>query len=220
MKKLALASLCVLSFSAHAAEREWIPYKKLVEQLRLDKFYALPAAERDKVNLFVTVRPADKSIKPSDVALTVVHGAERQPLPLSPDYRMTVVPNARWLADDAVIMTNLGKDQKSKLGWDITVNLPEGQQWKYAAVMDSVGQTNQAIRKMAGALSMFAPSVKLVVFKFARPAQLKIESAGGARVYASDARGQIRLKPDAALLKENPAITASERPFEAELDAE
>jgi hypothetical protein len=63
-----------------------------VEDLRLDKFYALPAAERDKVNLFLTVKPQNKNIKPSDV-LTVVQGSERQPLPaLSPDYRWRWCP--------------------------------------------------------------------------------------------------------------------------------
>jgi hypothetical protein len=39
-------------------------------------------------------------------------------------------------------------------------------------------------------------------------------------VYASDAQGRIKLKPDDALMKENPVLVASERPFEAELDSE
>jgi hypothetical protein len=220
MKKLLLLSLpCLisLSLSAHADEREWVPYKKLVEDLRIDKFYALPAAERDKVNLFVTVKPKNKNYKPSDVVLTVVHGGERQPLPpLSSDFRMTLVPNAKWMTDDTRIMTSLPKEEKSAIGWDAVTPLPEGLQWSYAPVMGSVAQINQAIKKMAGALSMFAPSVKVVVFKFSKPAQLKV----GATVYNTDARNQIKLKPEAAWLKENPLMVVSERPFEAELDGE
>jgi hypothetical protein len=215
MKKLALLSLLALSLNAHAAEREWVPYKKLVEDLRLDRFYALPAAERDKVNLYLTIKPHNKSYKPSDVVLTAVRGSERMPLPpLSPDYRMTLVPDAKWMTADTKIMTTLPKEEKSTVGWDATTTLPEGLQWQYTPVMSSIGQMNQAIKKMAGMMSMFAPSAKVVVFKFSKPAQLKV----GATVYNTDARNQIRLKPDADLLKENPLMVASERPIEALLD--
>ena len=217
MKKLTLIPLLLLSFAAHADEREWVPYKKLVEDLRLDKFYAIPAAERDKINLYLTVKPKNKAIKPSDVALTVVHGAERQPLPaLSPDFRLALVPNAKWMTEDTRIMTSLPKEEKSAVGWDATTPLPDGLQWNYAQVMGSVDQMNQAIKKMAGALSMFAPSAKTVTFKFSHPAQLKI----GAMVYNTDARNQIKLKPESAWMKDNPLMAASERPYEAELDSE
>jgi hypothetical protein len=217
MKKLALIPLLLLSFAAHADEREWVPYKKLVEDLRLDKFYALPAAERDKVNLYLTVKPKNKNYKPSDVVLTVVHGSERQPLPaLSPDFRMALVPNPKWMTEETKILTSLPKEEKSQVGYDAVTPLPEGLQWNYAPVMSSVGQMNQAIKKMAGALSMFAPSVKVVVFKFSHPAQLKV----GSTVYSTDAKNQIKLKPESAWLKENPLMVASERPFEAELDSE
>ena len=217
MKKLVLLPLLMLSLAAHADEREWVPYKKLVEDLRLDKFYALPAAERDKINLFVTVKPRNKQYKPSDVVLTVVHGSERQPLPaLSPDFRLPLTPNPKWMSDDTRIMTSLPKEEKSQVGYDAITPLPDGLQWHYAPVMSSVEQMNQAIKKMAGALSMFAPSIKLLVFKFNHPAQLKI----GGTVYNTDAKNQIRLKPQAALLKENPLMVASERPYEAELDSE
>ncbi|MHA4870477.1 hypothetical protein ACXZ1M_22570 [Duganella sp. PWIR1] len=217
MKNIALIPLLLLSLTAQADEREWVPYKKLVEDLRLDKFYALPAAERDKINLFLTVKPKNKNIKPADVVLTVVSGGERQPLPaLSPDYRITLVPNPKWMSDDTKILTSLPKEEKSQVGYDAVAPLPEGLQWNYAPVMGSIGQMNQAIKKMAGALSMFAPSVKVVVFKFHHPAQLKV----GGTAYSTDAKNQIRLKPESAWLKENPLMVASERPYEAELDSE
>lgn len=217
MKKLALIPLLLLSLHAHAAEREWVPYKKLVEDLRLDKFYALPAAERERLNLLISIKPNNSSYQPSDVVLTAVKGSERQPLPaLSPDFRMTLVPNPALLSDDTKIMTSLPAGEKSKVSMVATTTLPDGTQWPYASVMGSVGQMNHAIKKMAGALSMFAPTVKSVVFKFAKPAQLNV--AG--KVYASDGKNQIRLKPEPAWLKDNPSMVASERPFEAELSEE
>jgi hypothetical protein len=217
MKKLALLPLLFLSLSAHASEREWLPYKKLIEQMRLDKYYAIPAAERDKINLFLSVKPKNKAYKPEDVVLTVVSGSERHPLPaLTPDYRLSLIPNPQWLNDDTRIMTSLPKDEKSSMGYEMTTPLPAGTQWNYTPVMSSVDQANQAVKKMAGAFSMFAPSLKVVVFKFAKPAQLKVAST----VYNTDAKHQIRLKPESAWLKENPLIVASERPLEAELDVE
>jgi hypothetical protein len=217
MKNLCLIPVLMLSLAAHAEEREWVPYKKLVEELRFDKFYAIPAAERDKINLYVTIKPHNKNYKPSDVVLTVVQGSERQPLPaLSPDFRMALVPNAKWMSDDTKIMTSLPKDEKSAVSYLATTPVPEGLQWNYTPLMGSVAQMNQAIKKMAGALSMFAPSAKTVTFKFGHPAQLKV----GATLYNTDAKNQIKLKPEAAWLKENPQMVASERPYEAELDSE
>jgi hypothetical protein len=217
MKKLALLPLLILSLNVHAEEREWLPYKKLVEDLRLDRFYAIPTAERDKVNLYLTIKPHNKNYKPSDVVLTMVRGADRQPLPpLSPDFRMKLVPEQKWLTADTRIMTSLPKEEKSTVGWDATTDLPEGLQWQYTPVMSSVAQMNHAIKKMAGAMSMFAPTAKFVVFKFSKPAQLKV----GATVYNSDAKNQIKLKPESALLKENPLMVASERPVEALIDDE
>lgn len=215
--KLALLPLLLLSLAAHADEREWVPYKKLVEELRLDKYYAIPPAERDKIKLFVTVKPKNTKYQPADVVLTVVHGSERSLLtPLSADYRLTLVPNAKWMTDDTKVMTSLPKGEKSAMNYEVTAVLPEGTQWQYAQVMGAVGQTNNAIKKMAGAFSMFAPSVKSVLFKFAKPAELKL----GSNVYHTDAKNQIKLTPESAWLKENPLLVASERPLEALLDDE
>lgn len=221
MKNLILLPLLLLSLNAHADEREWVPYKQLVEQLRLDKYYAIPATERDRLNMYITIKPRNKAIKPADVVLTVVDGAGRHRLPpLSADFRMTLEPNPKWLSDNAKIMTSLPSSEKSAPGWDVTTPLPEGLQWNYVQLMVGVQQMNQAIKKMAGAMSIFAPSVKVLVFKFNKPAQLKIEAKDGAQTLSSDAKNEIRLKADASWLKENPLIVASERPFEAELDTE
>jgi hypothetical protein len=218
MKKIALLSLLMLSLNLHAAEREWTPYKKLIEGMRLDRFYALPAAERDRINLFLKVQPINKAYKASDVVLTVVAGGERTPLPaLTPDFRLALgSPNPKWMNDDVKIMTSLPKEDKAAVNYEAITPLPEGLQWPYATVMSSVGQMNKAIKKMAGAMSLFAPSVDVVLFKFDKPAQLTI----GAKVYQTNDKHQIAVKPEADLLKSNPTIVVSARPYEAELRGE
>lgn len=215
MKKLALLSLLILALPSQAAERDWAKYKSMVEGLRLDRFYSVPAAERDKIKLYISVKPANQAIKPQDVVLIVVNGTERQALPaLTPEYRLDFgAPNPRWMNDTTRIVTTLADGEKSAIGYEGLVVLPEGLQWNYATIMGSVAQMNNGIKKMAGAMSMFAPSVDVVVFKFAKPATLKI----GSTVLNTNARHMIILKPEAAKMKENPLMVASERPLEAEL---
>jgi hypothetical protein len=204
--------------SAAAAEREWMPYKKLVEIVKVDKFYALPPGERDKVILYARLIPVNKAIAPPDARLVVVDGASRTPLPLDAAGRVRIVPNQQWQADDAKIWTSLPNGEKMSVSFDIGAVLPEGTQWNYAAVMGAVPQSNAAVGKVAGALSFFVPTMKSVIFKFDKPAQLTIKASGGDRRYASDAKHHVRLQLDKDLLKENPPVVLSERPFEAEID--
>jgi hypothetical protein len=181
MKTLAAASLLLsLSLSASAAgEREWIPYRKLVEPGKADKFYALPPGERDKVILYARLIPVNKAIAPPDARLVVVNGASRTPLPLDAGGRARIVPNQQWLTDEAKIWTSLPSGEKMGISFDIGAVLPEAAQWNYATVMGSIPQANAAIGKVAGALSMFVPTMKSVIFKFDKPAQLAIKTRSG-----------------------------------------
>jgi hypothetical protein len=224
MKTLAAAFLPLLlsslSLSAHAAEREWMPYRKLVETVKADKFYALPPAERDKVILYARLIPVNKAIAPPDAKLVVVDGASRTPLPLDAAGRTRIAPNPQWLADDAKIWTSLPSGEKMSLSFDIGAVLPEATQWNYATVMGAIPQANAGVKQVAGMLSMFVPTMTAVIFKFDKPAQLTIKARDGERRYASDAKHRVRLKLDKELLKENPLVALSERPFEAEIDAD
>jgi hypothetical protein len=217
---LLLLAASLPTFAGATGEREWMPYKKLVDTVKADKFYALPAGERDKVILYARLIPVNKAIAPPDARLVVVDGASRTPLPLDATGRTRLVPNPQWLADDAKIWTSLPSGEKMSLGFDIGAVLPEAAQWNYATVMGSIPQANAAVGKVAGALRFFVPTMKSVIFKFDKPAQLTIKARGGEKRYASDAKHQVRLKLDEELLKENPVVALSERPFEAEIDSE
>lgn len=221
MKKLLLISILgLLAAPAMAEDREWASYPKLVDSFKLDKFYASPLSLRDKVSLFITLEPKNKAIKPSDMVLTVVHSAGKQVLPITPDGKLFIVPNPAWIKEDAKIWTNLPKAEKVRVGFGMNALMPEGQQWSYAKLMGSVQQGNDLIKSQAGMLNMFMPTLKSVVLKFAKPAQVKIQGKDGVKLYSSDAKGLIKLAPDNGLMQENPAILLSERPFEADLDTE
>jgi len=208
----------LLALPVHAAEREWLPYRKLVDIIKLDKFDALPPAERDKVILYAKLVPVNKAISPLDAGLVVVDGASRTPLPLDANGRARMTLNPQWMAHDVQIWTSLPKGEKMHTGFDLGAVLPETPQWRYASVMGAIPQTNAAIGKVAGALSMFVPKMKSVIFKFDKPAQLTIKAAGGEKRYASDAKNHVKLNVDDDLLKENPLVEWSARPLEAEID--
>jgi hypothetical protein len=213
-----LLTSLLLALPGHAAEREWLPYRKLVDVIKLDKFDALPPAERDKVILYAKLVPVNKAISPLDAGLVVVDGASRTPLPLDANGRARMALNPQWMAHDAQIWTSLPKGEKMRMGFDLGAALPETTQWRYASVMGAIPQTNAAIGKVAGALSLFVPTMKSVIFKFDKPAQLTIKASGGDRRYASDAKNHVRLKLDDDMLKENPLVEVSMRPLEAEID--
>jgi hypothetical protein len=220
MKKLLLIALLAAAGAAQAQEREWTNYRKFVETLKLDRYYALPASERDKLDFYLVMRPANKNLKVSDFNLTVTHAGTRSPLPVDGKSQLRMAPNPQWLAEDAVIMTSQPKGEKLSVIYNLDALVPEGTQWPYKQLMGSIAQGNAAIGKVAGAFSLFAPTIKSVALSFDQPAQLTIQSKSGARQFLSDAKNRIRLTPDAALMKENPLMVVSIRPLKADLDTE
>jgi len=217
---LMLPLLLALPGTASTQEREWVPYKKLVETIKLDKFYALPAEERDKMLLFANLTPVNKQIAPSSVKLVVVHSGGRQPIPLDKHGRALIVPNRAFIAEDAKIWTSLPKGEKMGVGFSAAAVVPDGRQWHYATVMGSLPQANAAVGKVAGMFRVFMPTLKVVAFKFDPPAELTIHANGGDKRYASDAKHQIKLKLDDTLLVQNPLVSLSQQPIESELESE
>jgi hypothetical protein len=186
--------------------------------MRLDKFYALPAADRDKLDYYVELKPANKALKATDFNLTVVHSGGRTSLPVTPDGRLRLALNAKWLAEDAKIVTSQPAGEKVSLSQGMDAVVPEGQQWQYNALMDSVPQSNNVIGKLAGMARVFFPTLKGVTLKFDKPAQLTIQSKAGAKQLSTDGKNEIRLMLDSALQKENPLLVLSAHPREAELE--
>ena len=222
MKKILLPLLILLSHqaSALAVEREWAPYRKVIENLRFDKVNALPASQRDKVIFYMTVTPDNKNIKQGDVVLTVVHAGGKQAFQVGADGRVDLPFKQQWLNEEAKMTINQPVGEKMGLGYGIDAVMPNGTQWQYASLMGSVKQSNDLVKSVAGMLSMLVPKTKSVVLVFAKPAQVKIQAKDGLRTLTSDAKNKIRIKPEDALMQENAQMTLSERPLEAELDNE
>jgi hypothetical protein len=213
---LALAPLLMVTLPAAAEDREWVPYKKFIETLHLDQFYGAPPEQRDKVKLAVKIQPENKKYKPSDLVLTVVHSGVREPLPINADGIVDLVPNPAWIKEEAVIYTNLPKGEKSSVTSSFEARLPDSLQIDYGYLMASVTQWNRLIKNYAGMLRFLAPTFTGVELHFSKAAHqsLQLMTKSGAKTYTADAKGDIALKLDETLLKENPLLVLSERPAE------
>jgi len=220
MNKLLLITLLSSAGMVHAQEREWITYKKFVELIHSDRYYALPPAERDKLDYYLTLEPVNKNLKAADMHLTVAHAGMRTPLPLDDQAHLRMAPNQQWLAEGATIMTTQPKGEKISIEYKLGAVVPDGTEWPYNKLMGSVAQANAARGKIAGMLGYFVPNIKAVQLNFDQPAQLVIESKSGIRRFLSDAKNKIRLPADAALLQENPLVTVSARPLQADLETD
>lgn len=211
---LLLAPLLLSSFPAAAEDREWVPYKKFVETLYLDKFYNVPPEQRDKVKLLVKIQPQNKNYKPSDQILTVVHSGLKDSIPIDAAGNIDLVPNPAWIKEDALIYTSLPKGEKSSVTSSFEAKIPDTLQFDYAYVTASVKQWNQLIKDYAGMLSFLAPTFTGVEFHFAKAAQQSVTlmMKNGPKIFTANSEGDIDLKLDESLIKENPLLVLSERP--------
>jgi hypothetical protein len=82
--------------------------------------------------------------------------------------------------------------------------------------MASVKQWNKLIKDYAGMLSFMAPTFVGVDFHFANPAHqtVQVVTHSVTKNLVADAKGDIELKLDDALVAENPKVIMSERPSE------
>lgn len=213
---LPLFPLLLINLPAAAEDREWVPYKKFVEKLYLDKFYGAPAEQRDKVRLRVKIKPANKNYKQSDLTLTVIHAGIKEAMVIDPDGAIDLTPNQKWINEDAMIYTNLPKGEKSSVMSSFEAKMPEGLQVDYSNLMGSVTQWNSLIKEYAGMLRFLAPTFTGVDFHFAKAAHQSVQvmTRSGPKTFTADDKGDVVMKLDETLMKENPVIVMSERPSE------
>jgi hypothetical protein len=217
---LALVASNFYTLPAWADDREWVSYKKLVEKTYLDKFYQTAPGQRDQLRMLIQIMPENKSISPSNIVLTVIHGSAKDKLPLNSDGVMEFEPNPEWIKEDAMIYTNLPKNEKSSVGPIFASKTPQSLQLNYAELMASVPQWNTLIKEQAGVLRFMLPKFNAIHLHFAKAAQqsLQIVSKDGNKTYTIDSKGELKLKLSDALLKDNPQVLLSEKPTWVEVD--
>ena len=141
--------------------------EKTVDVLRifpmLDRFLAIPLADRSKLALGYEVR---RNGKPgSDVALTLVVQGHRAPLPVAPDGKVMRLPTSADLAAKAQVLVTAPKGSKLAMELDFGTAIAPSTEISTADCDLAVTQAAAAISKAAGMIGgLLAPHVSRVSF--------------------------------------------------------
>ena len=207
----AFASTFAAAFaSAAPVDRPWTHYNKLLEIVKMDKFYAAPPAQRDKVVMLGVVHPEDPAMAEKDVVFTIVNGAERQRIQVNAKGEFIVPFNPAWVKSDPEVLTTVPAGQKAKFGFNAVPAMPQSTQLDYNSLMGGVPQVNALIKSQAGMLRFMMPTLIGITLKFPKEAHASVV-LGTTRI-AADANGLVKLRLDKALMAANVPVTLSELP--------
>lgn len=214
---LALLAL-LLSASAAGADREWVSYARLLEITKLDRFYAAPPAERDRVRLVGTVKPNNPAIAPGSLVFTVVRGNDRKRIAVNPDGSFDPAIDPAWTRDNPQVLTSMPEGEKAGFSFAALPLLPSGTQFEYATLMASVRQSNALVKSQGGLLRFMLPTFVGITLQYpaGQAASATIRGSHGERVVGADADGILRLPLDEALLKSRAQVILSQRPLSAD----
>jgi len=201
------------------AMRDWAPYKDFVESVRLAGFHAMDPAKRDHIEMSLSLVPADKSIRPGDLRLTVMKDGREERIPVDEKGRLRLELDPALVAANPPIRINLPKGSKVGVGITLLARIATPERSSYADWTTALDQGNGVIREQAGALRFFLPTLRSFVVRFASgPQTIRLESGDRARTFTTDSRNEILFPRDPAFEKPGATVTMSARPLESELD--
>lgn len=217
MRRVVLFGM-LLSAPALGADREWVSYARLLEMTRLERFYAAPPAERDKVRMLGTVKPNNPAIAPGSLVFTVVRGGDTKRIPVNADGSFDPAIDPGWARDNPRVLTSMPEGEKAGFSFVALPVLPSGTQFDYATLMTSVRQSNALMKAHGGLMRFMLPTFVGVSLHYpaGKTASATIRSSQGERIVSTDAGGVLRLPVDEGLLKGRAQVTLSQLPQSAD----
>ncbi len=212
-KGLLFAAAALLgSISTHAADRLWHPYREVCEKLGLNKLYETPQAQRDQLRFLYKAVPDDRNAQ----ALVLTIAAAARAIRITPDAQGLVeIPfSPELFAENPQVLINLPEGQKVSFSAQLLPRLPSERQLDYVHLMGGIPQANALIRKQAGLLSIFVPTVRKLVLRYehAGGQQVSVGDGAGAQSYQAGPTAEIVIPFDQALFSRNVAVTISDLP--------
>ena len=209
---LAIFLACITQPSCAADTNAVIPYKSLDD---LCQFIA--SVDPAKLDVRVFVSSNNKAVRPADISLTVQSAARGMiPVQVGTNGQVLKFPHEKELVrENPSVIAN---QPKGTLNLRVSMQLPQPDElsFRYNRLGDGVAEVNKAIKAKAGMLSWLAPKAEGVIFFFpkesAGKAKVEVASISHKSEFTADAKGEVKLKMDKALLAENPEVRLSERP--------
>lgn len=215
---LVLLASAIATVHAVGVDRPWTHYREMMEMTKFDRFYAAPAAQRDKVVMQGMIKPNDASIPPGDVVFTVINGAERSRIPVNTDGSFVLPWNAEWNKSNPGVYTNVPAGQKARFSIRVLPVVPQKRQLDYTTLMGGVPQLTALMKAQAGMLSFMVPKFVGVELRFPKEsrATVSVQAPDGVRKIQADASGIVKVAFDKALLAANVPVQLSELPIAAD----
>jgi hypothetical protein len=217
LKCLLAASVLACATHAQAADRVWHPYREVCEKLLLVKFFELPEAERDHLQVFFktpTVAPDGQPV------LLTINGATRQ-IRVTPDATGLIeFPfDRQLLAENPDILVNLPAGQTLTLSLELRPTLPRELKLDYVEFMSALPQANAMIRRQAGRMSLFAPSMRKLVLHYEHPLSQQVSIGVGqtSQLFKVSKAGDLSVPFDEARMTANSQVTISDLPQSMDL---
>jgi len=211
VKPLMLPLVLIGLLAGAADARPWARYAEVHGIYR--KFYAVPAASRDRLQFQLGIKPPEGIGAPEAVQLTLPtrNGARR--VAIDQDWTLQLPLDEQLLRDNPTISTNLAAGRPLVLRPQVAFVLPATLTWPGSDLAAAVAQANAAIRSQAGMFSLFAPKAKAVRFRFAEPgATVSVMSAAGSRVIRGDSNGVVEVLLDKSIQKPGVMLVLSAMP--------
>jgi len=188
---VALALVATLDAGAATAQERLVDADKIFALL--DKFYAMPPADRSllavRYNIMRDGKPAP------DLHAFLVVGGKRTPIPVAADGKVERLPTSAELAAHAQVAIDAPPTVKFSNRLSLDTAIPPAPEVNAATCAQAIAQANDAVRRAAGVMAMLAPKVKAATFVgagsgvavLADGKTLPLPLIGGAPAYDPDA---------------------------------
>jgi hypothetical protein len=159
-RALVLAALLALAAGGALAQPRLVDAGKVFALL--DKFYAIPAADRSLLAIsYIWTRDG----KPApDIHPDLVVDGRHTPIPLGSDGRTRRLPTAAELAAHAQVAFDVPPNTKLSVRLSLDTAIPPAREVAASTCALAIVQANDAIRRAAGVMAVLAPKVKAVTF--------------------------------------------------------
>ena len=205
---LLVAGLAIHSGPAAAAERT-IPYADLhsmfarLEKLQGGKYFHADAR----------LSSADPLVPTAKLRLVIQSRSGEIPVPIAPDGTTSFPVRADLLAENPPVLTNAAKG-KLQLSVSLRVEAPPVDRFRYGLLVAMKDEADEMIARQGIMARMLAPDFGGLEIRFpaGEQASATLESAKGAKTFAADAEGIIRIPDRRDWRREDPWIQLSSLP--------
>jgi hypothetical protein len=209
LRSIALAGLmCLLALSAPsaAAKEHRLSYAEELKPL-----LALADPQFDRLQGLFLLCQADTRHACPGASIRLVDGERIRQLEIAADGRVDM-PIEQGLADRGAQLWLQKPDSapQCEIFTNVTAKLPAGLEWRYRDLSEVGRQLQGYLRRSAGGLSLFAPTLRGLLIRFEEdPTTRLVIHASSGEITLQATAGELRLPIDEQLSEENPAVSLS-----------